>query len=254
MKIKTKCGYCGKVYTMSADYIGKTAQCKQCHNNFVMTAMPEGPPASSTAQSMPPQSAPFQGQTPPSPGHPGFPPQPPFGGSAAPVPPFGAPQTPPVGLPDPFQTPPPNLYGGGIAHQQAPGGYPPQAAPAPYQQPQTQRMPQYQQQPPQAPQPSSAAVDPSLQTVVCPKCKFTAGIPPVSKKVNLRCQECGKVFAVKPGRKSMAVGKKAPKIKSGSGEKKSIPPVLIALVVVLLVVAVLVIGPTLGIIPNLLPF
>ncbi len=41
MKIKTRCNNCGKIYQMSADFIGKTAQCKQCRNNFVMSAYEE---------------------------------------------------------------------------------------------------------------------------------------------------------------------------------------------------------------------
>jgi uncharacterized paraquat-inducible protein A len=38
----------------------------------------------------------------------------------------------------------------------------------------------------------------NTQAAVCPQCNFTAAIPRVSRKLKLRCQRCGRRFAVKP--------------------------------------------------------
>lgn len=103
-----------------------------------------------------------------------------------------------------------------------------------------------------------------MQTVVCPKCKFTAAIPAVGSKVRLRCQECGHKFIIKPDPQLKKLIKKgggkavggAPKAKAPK-EKKPLPKgAVIALAVVLVLVFVLFVGPIVlpGIIPSLLPF
>jgi DNA-directed RNA polymerase subunit RPC12/RpoP len=91
----------------------------------------------------------------------------------------------------------------------------------------------------------------NLQTVVCPKCRFTADIPPVAKRMKLRCQECGHRFMIKPESKKKTAAAKAP---AQPGAKKSPPKgVLALLLLVLILAAVLLVGPVLlpGIIPQL---
>lgn len=241
MKIKTRCGHCGKVYNMSADFAGKTAQCKQCHNNFVMAPMPEGPPAAAQ-QTQPP---PPRRQPPYDPPAQSFQPQQPLDGERQP--PFEAlpgHQLSQGGMPNPYHAPPPpNPFA-----NQAQGGPHPGA--------QTQLPRAAGQQPPRAGA-RPAEIEPSLQTIVCPKCRFTAGIPPVTGKMRLRCQECGHVFAVKPDPKFKNLIKQATKgrVKGDGGPKVSIT-LLALLFVIALAVAILFVGPTVlpGVIPKLLPF
>lgn len=118
--------------------------------------------------------------------------------------------------------------------------------------PQKETMPG---QPFAAPPPGPGPDQLNHQTVVCPKCKFTADIPPVSSKLRLRCQECGHKFIVKPeSKKKGAVKNNA--AQSNAPEKKGLPKGVLAVVlVILLLAAVLFVGPTLlpDIIPNLLP-
>ena len=82
------------------------------------------------------------------------------------------------------------------------------------------------------------------QTVVCPKCKFTADIPPVTRKLKLRCQECGHRFLVKPEPKSKPgrplPTEKAPRESGGSSKAAGF-----LLGLILLAAAVLVAGPSL---------
>lgn len=112
-------------------------------------------------------------------------------------------------------------------------------------------------QPFAAPPPGPGPDQLNHQTVVCPKCNFTADIPPVSSKLRLRCQECGHKFIVKPeSKKKGAVKNSANKFNANAPEKKGLPKgVLIVVLVILLLAAVLFVGPTLlpDIIPNLLP-
>lgn len=283
MKIKTRCNHCGKVYQMAAEYIGKTAQCKQCHNNFLMVALEEAPPAPQPATQPPFDFAPADTMASPSDPFGGMPPAggpaanpfgaPPQAGAPA-ANPFGAP--PQAGAPaaNPFGAPPQagapaaNPFG---APPQAgapaanPFGAPPQpgapaqnpfgAAPGqPAAPPQMGAMPGQSyaaSPPPPGPSPSQF----NTQTVVCPKCKFTADIPPVSGKLHLRCQECGHKFAVKPESKKGG-GRANPASDYNASEKKGLPKAaILGLLVVLLLAAVVFVGPTLlpDIIPNLLP-
>lgn len=181
MKIKTRCSHCGKMYQTEAEHIGKTAQCKQCQNNFVMAA--------------------FDEKT--------------------------------IHAPQPVAAPPGAFAEAGVM-------------PSP---------PDLSDNIPEQPIAAPSLSNPDLgqvntQTVVCPKCKFTADIPRVSGKMLLRCQECGHKFTVKPEpRKKGAAG-------PGSSAKKEFPkPVLILIVIAILLAAVVFVGPTLlpDIIPNLLP-
>lgn len=241
MKVRTRCGHCGKVYNMSADHIGMTAQCKQCHNTFLMTPTPEGSPASAT-QPAPPATAAYQAQPPrqeEAPQAQAYATQQTDQGAFA-APPQGLSvdtyegQMTADSLPKPFDAPPPpdpftaQTYGNGA--QTALFQPPPQAAGRP-------------------------AIDPSLQTVVCPKCHFTSGIHPVGGKVILRCQECGKIFSIKADPRFKNY-KKAAKTNGQSGrQKKTGSPALIILGG-LVVAAIIFLGPVFlpGIIPNLLPF
>jgi len=92
------------------------------------------------------------------------------------------------------------------------------------------------------------------QTVVCPKCKFTAEIPPVSSNMRIRCQECGKKFVIKPLRRGKpAAAPKAGKSEKAGGSKKSVV-VLLVFVLLLAVVVFVRPGPLADIIPNILPF
>lgn len=263
MKIKTRCGHCGKVYNMSADFIGKTAQCKQCHNNFVMTPMPEGPPPAQAAQQQAPARPP---QQPPYTAPAAAPIEQPFQQQfSAPQPPFQAPHQAPMamqppafaaqpggGMPGqaPFSAPqPPMQAGRQLSPQGLPNPYSAPQPPNPFVNPAVQGGGSYsgfqanQAVPQAAAQP--AGIDPSLQTIVCPKCRFTAGIPPVTGKMRLRCQECGHVFPVKPDPKFKKLIKNATKgkVKSGGGKKLS-TPILALLVVIFLLVAILFVGPT----------
>ena len=244
MKIKTRCNHCGKVYQMDSAYAGKTAQCKQCHNNFVMTPLEEAPAAPLQPMAQPPQ--PPYGQPPQT--QPGYP-QPPA-------------QQPGYGQPQPMMPPQ-----GAYPPQQSAYGQPPQqamAAPQPdYGQPQMPPQgyapqPDYGQAPPQGYPQASQGQPPTIQTstltqqVSCPKCNFTAEIPKVSKKMQLRCQECGSKFYVKPEPKVKA----APAAKPAKEKKSSSKSALVLLLLLLIIVGVLVAGPMLlpDIIPNLLPF
>lgn len=246
MKIKTRCNHCGKVYQMAADYIGKTAQCKQCQNNFVMVALEEAPPAPQPAPADPFEvplqavGAPFN----------------PFGGASqpggAPANPFGAPP-PPGGNPaDPF-----GASGNPFAARPQPGPpgrYPFGAAPGqPAAPPHMEGLPgqPFAAPPPPGPGPGQL----NTQTVVCPKCKFTADIPPVSGKMHLRCQECGHKFMVKPEPKKKGAFKAKAAPYPDAPAKKGLPKAALVAMLLLLLAAVLFVGPALlpDIIPNLLP-
>ena len=84
------------------------------------------------------------------------------------------------------------------------------------------------------------------QTVVCPKCQFTADIPPVTRKLKLRCQECGHKFLVQPAPKNQPgrplPTEKAPREKSGSASKV----VGVVLALLILAAGVLAAGPALA--------
>lgn len=80
------------------------------------------------------------------------------------------------------------------------------------------------------------------QLVVCPKCKYSAEIPPVKASIRLRCQQCGKSFFVKPPRRK---------------RKSPLSPTAIAgIVFLLLVLGSLTLGPIFfpDIFADLLPF
>ena len=79
------------------------------------------------------------------------------------------------------------------------------------------------------------------QTVVCPKCKFTAEIPLVSQKLKLRCQECGHKFVVKPEPKRQA-GQPLPTEKAPKEKGSSKAPAIL-LLLILLGLGGLVVGP-----------
>jgi hypothetical protein len=89
------------------------------------------------------------------------------------------------------------------------------------------------------------------QTVVCPKCRYTADVPRVSRKLKLTCQECGHKFVVKPESRP---GRPLPTEKAPKEGGSSNAPALI-LLLLLLGAGVLVAGPKLfpEIIPDLLP-
>ena len=276
MKIKTRCNHCGKVYQMDSAYAGKTAQCKQCHNNFVMTPMeeisaapvpPQQPAAPPQQPGYPPQPQPMMNQ-----GYGQPQAQPPYGQQPGygqpPQPSYGQPQQP--GFPQPpqdFGQAPPQM---GYAQQPDYGQAPPQMGQTP-QQPGYAPQPDYGQAPPQGgiPDPmgvpgpgasmSQGAYQPgqvnaATQKISCPKCNFSAEIPKVTKKMQLRCQECGSKFFVKPEPKVKA--KATPGDKPVKEKKSSSKSVMVLLLLVLVLVAVLVVGPMLlpDIIPNLLPF
>ena len=112
---------------------------------------------------------------------------------------------------------------------------PPAAAPA-YGQPPSQ-PPAYGQGTPGQPMVNN-------QTVVCPKCRFTADIPRVSRKLKLKCQECGHRFVVKPEPKSQPGGRPLPTEKAPREGGASKAPALI-LVVLILAAGALVAGPKL---------
>jgi len=169
------------MYQTEAEYIGKTAQCKQCQNNFVLAAFDENDFTAPRPVAAPSGDFTEAGGTP----------SPPESSEAVPGQPITAP---PLSSPDLGRA--------------------------------------------------------NTQTVVCPKCKFTADIPRVSGKMSLRCQECGHKFTVKsePGKKGAAG-------QGGSAKKKLPKSVLFLIVIVLLLAVVVFVGPTLlpDIIPNLLP-
>jgi hypothetical protein len=43
MKIKTRCGHCGKVYQMDDNYLGQIAQCRNCQKHFTMAPFEDQP-------------------------------------------------------------------------------------------------------------------------------------------------------------------------------------------------------------------
>ncbi|MDL2260053.1 hypothetical protein LJB99_04195 [Deltaproteobacteria bacterium OttesenSCG-928-K17] len=328
MKVKTMCNHCGKTYQMAPEYIGKTAKCKQCQNNFVMVAMEEpeaaqalmplhpfavtdqasyGAGAPQAPVAAPPQAAqqnPFgapQQAAPQSPfGAPpqqaapqspfGAPPQQaapqsPFGAppQAAPQSPFGAPQQAaqqsPFGAPpqaaqqSPFGAPPQAAQQSPFgapqqAAQQSPFGAPPQnsfnpggnnpfASPTQLADPYSAPQPQVQAQPQVQPQSSRQPIknEAPMQTVVCPKCKFTAGIPAIGSKIRLRCQECGHKFIIKPDPKLKKLVKSSP-AKGPKEKKPTSKGAIIGLAALLIVIAILFVGPIVlpGVIPSILPF
>lgn len=241
MKVRTRCGHCGKVYNMSADHIGMTAQCKKCHNTFLMTPMPGGSPASAPQpappspaayQALPLRQAAPQAQT-------SCAAQQADQGAFAPAPQealnvnvFEGQMT-AESLPNPFNVPPPPGPCMTQIHETG-------AQTAPYQQP----VPQAAGRP---------DIGFSLQTVVCPKCHFTSGIHPVDGKVTLRCQECGKIFSIKAEPRFINTAK----ANGPSGrQKKTASSSLFILGSLVMVAAILFAGPVFlpGIIPNLLPF
>ncbi|MDR0882760.1 MAG: zinc-ribbon domain-containing protein [Candidatus Adiutrix sp.] len=186
MKIKTRCAHCGKIYHMDSENLGKTAQCKQCQNTFVMSAYEEPASLEPLAQ----QPAPAD-------------------------PAYTVPPPPPL----PFQTVPAD---------------PPAASP------------------PNRAQPASDTIQIQTQTIVCPKCKYTAEIPPVTSKLSLRCPECGHKFTVQPNPKS----KTGVKTKPAEGPKKAHSQTILLLFIFILIVAgLLVAGPKFlpEFIPDLLP-
>ena len=255
MKIKTRCNHCGKVYQMSADYLGKTAQCKQCHNNFLMETYEEFQDASPTLelqlsdpvpppQPAPPAAGPAQaafhprgngGQAQAAPGFgqqaPAMPAQQPRAmGAAAPMP----------GLP-PRQQPAamPGFQGQAAASPAfaAQPGVPPQMPPA-YgapMQPQPAAAPYAPPMPDVAINQSmtgglghpAAQINVRTQTVVCPKCRYSADIPPITSKMKVRCQQCGNRFVVKPEKQKAG---KAPL----TGGPKQVPKAAILLLLILL--------------------
>jgi DNA-directed RNA polymerase subunit RPC12/RpoP len=99
--------------------------------------------------------------------------------------------------------------------------------------------------------------------VVCPKCRFTADIPRVSRKLKLKCQECGHRFVVRPEPNSQPGGRPLPTEKAPRDGGSSKAPVFI-LLFILLAAGVLIAGPKLlpelfqdlGLpdLPGLLPF
>lgn len=202
------------------------------------------------ATNQPPYSVPSQpfGQMPPA-----APPQPLYAAPAAPAQPFG--QAPPSVAAPAF--PPPAQPGRKLTADGLPNPYNAPPPPDPFMNTQlrSEAGSAPHRQPP-APKQASAApiIDPSLQTVVCPKCKFTAGIPPVTGKLRLRCQECGHIFAIKPDPRFKHLTKAAG-TRGGRGQKGS-KPILLLLVILALAAAVVLVGPKVlpGVIPNILPF
>ncbi|MDR2946689.1 MAG: zinc-ribbon domain-containing protein [Candidatus Adiutrix sp.] len=280
MKIKTRCEHCGKIYNMSDEYIGQTAQCKVCQKYFLMTVLEEAPLPPPPA---PPAEAQFAAPNPAAPQFPAadltqYPAPPPAGGfpqyGQAPQgqPAFGAEQPQFGGQPGFGQAPPmqqpqfggqqPQFGGQQFGGQQPQfggqqfGGQQPQFG-QPFDTAFQDQAPRYGASPAAAspigaPQPGQTSPV-ATQTVVCPKCKFTAEIPPVSNSMRIRCQECGKKFVIKPLRKGKPVGAPKPAKSGGGGSRKS---VLGLLFIVVLLAAVVFVGPTLlpDLIPNILPF
>jgi DNA-directed RNA polymerase subunit RPC12/RpoP len=68
--------------------------------------------------------------------------------------------------------------------------------------------------------------------VVCPKCNFTADIPRVTRKLKLKCQECGHKFLVKPEPKSKP-GQPLPTEKAPKERGSSKAPALLLLIIIL---------------------
>ena len=242
MKIKTRCNHCGKVYQMSADYLGKTAQCKQCHNNFLMESYEEIQEASPTLELQlsdpvpPPQPAPQAagpgqaafhsrgagGQAQAAPGFsqqtPAMPAQQPRAMGAAPMPGFqvqaaaspvftGQPGVPPQMSP---------AYGAPMPHQPAAAPYAPPMPDVAINQSQAGGLGH-----------PAAQINVRTQTVVCPKCRYSADIPPITSKMKVRCQQCGNRFVVKP-EKHKAGGA------SSAGGSKQVPKAAILLLLILL--------------------
>lgn len=243
MKVRTRCGHCGKVYNMSAGHIGLTAQCKQCHHTFLMTPQPDGSPLSAPQQALPsPAAYPAEPHRQEAPQAPACAAQQSDQGA------FALPQDLSVkadegsmtadGLPNPFNAPsPPDPFTcqtyGGTGTQTSPGRQPsPQAAGQP-------------------------AIDSLLQRVVCPQCHFTSGIRPVvGGKVTLRCQECGKIFSIKADPRFKKHKNMAKANGQSGGPGKTVSPALIILGSLVMVAAIFFVGPVFlpDIIPNLLPF
>jgi len=126
----------------------------------------------------------------------------------------------------------------------APGPQPYNQPPAYTQAPQAAKAPAYSQPQAQAASPAYGQGTPShpltnTQTVVCPKCRYTADVPRVSRKLKLKCQECGHKFVVKPESRP---GRPLPTEKAPREGGASKAPALIFLLLILAAGA-LVAGP-----------
>jgi DNA-directed RNA polymerase subunit RPC12/RpoP len=89
----------------------------------------------------------------------------------------------------------------------------------------------------------------TAQIFTCKKCGYTAEIPPVSKSMKVKCQNCGAKTTVKPLPKAKAAkGFKLPGA-SGGG-----PPKILFLLVFIIIIAALVlfVGPSVLGFPDLL--
>ena len=128
----------------------------------------------------------------------------------------------------------------------------PASAPLGAAQPQTYGPPPAQPQtygPPPAQPPAYGQGTPAqpltnTQTVVCPKCRFTADIPRVSRKLKLKCQECGHKFVVKPEPSNQPGGRPLPTEKAPRERGSSKAPVFLLLFIIL-AAGFLVAGPKL---------
>ena len=138
--------------------------------------------------------------------------------------------------PAPVRPGAPGAYGQGYS---PPAYGQPSAQPGPppaYGQPAAQPGP-----PPAYGQGTPAQPQTNTQTAVCPKCRYTADIPIVTRKLKLTCQECGHKFVVKPGGQP---GRPLPTEKAPRESGSSNIPALIFLLLIL-VVGALVAGPKL---------
>ena len=68
MKIKTRCEHCGQVYQTDENFLGRTAQCRNCRKRFTMTPFEDQPAAPGPQEGLGRIPAPGQPQAPPAQG------------------------------------------------------------------------------------------------------------------------------------------------------------------------------------------